>query len=61
MDLGLNEFRLDLLDYYKNHPELENAPCGLHAVAAASTDTPPGVVFVLKNRNNAVNKENANH
>lgn len=60
MDLGLNEFRLDLLDYYKNHPELENAPCGLHAVAAASTDTPPGVVFVLKNRNNAVNKENAN-
>lgn len=60
MDLGLNEFRLDLLDYFKNHPDLENAPCGLHAVAAASPDTPSGVVFVLKNRNNAVNKENAN-
>jgi hypothetical protein len=38
----LNEFRLDLLDYIKRHPELERTPMGLHAVAHASADCPPG-------------------
>lgn len=60
MDLGLNEFRLDLLEYSKNHPEIEKAPCGLHAVAAATPDTPPGVIFVLRNRSNSVNQDNQN-
>lgn len=60
MDLGLNEFRLDLLDYIKYHPEIEKTPYGLHSVAAASEDTPAGVIYVLKNRSNSVNIDNQN-
>lgn len=60
MDLGLNEFRLDLLDYIKAHPELEHTPMGLHAVAPASTDCPPGVIYVLKNRAQSINIDNKN-
>ncbi|GHU34491.1 helicase [Clostridia bacterium] len=55
MDLGLNEFRLDLLEYVKNNGDMDSVPFGLHAVVPASEDCPPGVVFVLKNRNNSVN------
>jgi hypothetical protein len=55
MDLGLNEFRLDLLEYVKQNGDMDKVPFGLHAVAPASEDCPPGVVFVLKNRNNSVN------
>ena len=60
MDLGLNEFRLDLLEYVKQHPDLETTPFGLHAVTAAGADTPPGVVFVLKNRSDSVNLNQQN-
>jgi len=60
MDLGLNEFRLDLLDYVKRHPELERTPMGLHAVAPASADCPPGVIYVLKNRAQSINIDNKN-
>ena len=35
MDLGLNEFRLDLLDYMKTHNDIEHAPYGMHAVVQA--------------------------
>jgi SNF2 family DNA or RNA helicase len=55
MDLGLNEFRLDLLEYVKQNGDMDNVPFGLHAVVPTSKDCPPGVVFVLKNRNNSVN------
>lgn len=60
MDLGLNEFRLDLLDYVKQHPDIEKAPFGLHSVVPSTTDCPPGVVFVLKNRSNSINIDNQN-
>lgn len=60
MDLGLNEFRLDLLDYVKSHPDLDKTPFGLHAVTQRGDDTPNGVVFVLKNRSNTVNIDNQN-
>ena len=60
MDLGLNEFRLDLLEYTKNHPELDKTPFGLHAVAPATEDAPAGVIYVLKNRTNSVNIDNQN-
>jgi len=60
MDLGLNEFRLDLLEYVKNHPDLEQTPFGLSAVAPAHDDAPSGVIFVLKNRSNSVNIDNQN-
>lgn len=55
MDLGLNEFRLDLLAYMKDNPNIEHTPFGLHAVVPAREDSPAGVVYVLKNRNNGVN------
>ena len=48
MDLGLNEFRLDLLEYMKHHDDVETAPNGMHAVVPATEDCPPGVIFVLK-------------
>ena len=60
MDLGLNEFRLDLLDYIKLHPDIDKAPFGLSAVAPAGEDTPAGVIYVLKNRSNSVNIDNQN-
>lgn len=60
MDLGLNEFRLDLLEYVKRHPDIDKTPFGLHAVTAAVDDMPPGVIFVLKNRANSVNINNQN-
>ena len=60
MDLGLNEFRLDLLDYMKTHPDIEKTPYGLHAVTRATEDMPAGVIYVLKNRTDNVNIDNQN-
>lgn len=60
MDLGLNEFRLDLLEYAKTHDDLDKKPFGLHAVAPANDEMPEGVIFVLKNRNNGVNIDSLN-
>ena len=60
MDLGLNEFRLDLLDYVKTHKDLESKPFGMHAVVPATDELPEGVIFVLKNRNNGVNIDSMN-
>lgn len=60
MDLGLNEFRLDLLEYIKNHPDIEKAPFGLNAVVPANEDAPAGTIFVLKNRSDSVNINNQN-
>lgn len=60
MDLGLNEFRLDLLEYVKTHEDIERKPKGLHAVVKASDGLPEGVIFVLRNINNGVNVDNRN-
>ena len=60
MDLGLNEFRLDLLDYVKTHGDLSAKPKGLHAVVSATEELPAGVIFVLRNINNGVNIDNQN-
>lgn len=60
MDLGLNEFRLDLLEYVKSHPDLEKKPKGLHAVVPTTDELTEGVIFVLKNINNSVNIDNQN-
>ena len=60
MDLGLNEFRLDLFEYIKNHDDLEKKPKGMHAVVPATEELPEGVIFVLKNINNGVNIDNKN-
>ena len=60
MDLGLNEFRLDLLEYMKHHDDLDTAPKGLHTVVGKTEDSPAGVIFVLRNINDSVNIDNRN-
>lgn len=60
MDLGLNEFRLDLLDYIKTHGDIGKKPKGLHAVVAETGENPEGVIFVLRNINNSINIDNQN-
>ena len=60
MDLGLNEFRLDLLEYMMHHNDVETTPNGMHAVVAKTEDLPAGVIFVLRNINNSINIDNRN-
>lgn len=55
MDLGLNEFRLDLLEYVNTNPNIQKTPFGLHAVTSSREELPKGVIFVLKNLSNEVN------
>lgn len=60
MDLGLNEFRLDLLANLKEHSNMDLTPFGMSAVVNASELVEPGVMFVLKNKNNGVNIDRSN-
>lgn len=60
MDLGLNEFRFDLMEYIKKNNYLSDKPKGLHAVVKHTSALPPGVIFVLKNINKSVNIDNKN-
>ena len=60
MDLGLNEFRLDLLEYINNNNDVEHTPLGLHAVVKGNEQTPPGTIYVLKNRTAGVNIDHKN-
>ena len=60
MDLGLNEFRLDLLANLKEHPNMDLTPFGMSAVVNASELVEPGVMYVLKNKNNSVNIDRSN-
>ena len=52
MDLGLNEFRMDLLAYMKENENIDHTPFGIHAVVKGEK---PGVIFVLKNVNEQIN------
>ncbi len=60
MDLGLNEFRLDLLSYIKDNPDVEHAPFGMNAVVRSTDLAKPGVIYILKNRNAGVNIDKMN-
>lgn len=60
MDLGLNDFRLDLLEYMKHHDDVDHAPFGMSAVVPATEENPAGVIFVLKNLNDGVNIDKQN-
>ncbi len=61
-DLGLNEFRMDLLNYVKENDDLDKYPNGLHAVVPANSELglTPGVIFTLRNRNSGVNVNQLN-
>ncbi|GAA4116598.1 helicase-related protein [Knoellia locipacati] len=50
-DLGLNDFRMDLLGYINEHGALDTLPKGLHAVVPAdrTNGLKPGVIFALRN------------
>ena len=52
-DLGLNEFRMDILSHVQTHGSLEHSPKGLHAVIPAQADKglQAGVIFGLRNLN----------
>lgn len=60
MNLGLNEFRLDLLEYMRGGVDIEHTPMGLHAIVSSSQEAPPGIILVLKNRNNDINIDRKN-
>ena len=60
MDLGLNEFRLDLLAYMNENRDVEHTPAGLHAVVKSNGLMPPGVIYVLKNCTSGVNIDQKN-
>mgnify|MGYP005842848227 CR=1 FL=1 len=61
-DLGLNDFRMDLLNYVKENGELDNVPFGMHAVVPAQPEhgLQPGVIFALKNIHDSVNVNQQN-
>ena len=60
MDMGLNEFRLDLLEYVKKNPDIEKNPTGMNTVIKATPDMPAGVIYILKNINKDTNINDMN-
>ncbi|MDR3241993.1 MAG: DEAD/DEAH box helicase family protein [Lactobacillaceae bacterium] len=60
MDLGLNEFHLDLQQLREKYGDYDAKPLGIHAVTSADKGHPNGVIFILKNRNNAINIDKQN-
>lgn len=64
-DLGLNDFRMDLVNYVKTQGELSGIPNGMHAVVPAMPmiGLEPGVIFTLHNikAGSEINKQNRLH
>ncbi len=56
-DLGLNDFRMDLVHYIKTNGDMATIPGGMHAVIPAKPEMglKPGVIFTLRNRNSTLN------
>jgi superfamily II DNA or RNA helicase len=61
-DLGLNDFRMDLVNYIKEKGSLDGVPNGMHAVCKQDLEKgiDEGVIYVLKNINPDVNIDNTN-
>ena len=61
-DLGLNDFRMDLLNYIKENGELSGVPNGLHAIVPAQPERGlvPGAIFALRNVHDSVNLNQQN-
>ena len=64
-DLGLNDFRMDLLAYLKQYGDLAAAPKGMHAVIPADrvNGLVPGAIFALRSVDETVkiNRHNRLH
>jgi hypothetical protein len=61
-DLGLNDFRMDLVNYVKANGDMDKLPRGMHAVIGVDPEKGlhPGVIFVLRNTDNGVNVNQQN-
>ena len=61
-DLGLNDFRMDLVNYVKTNGSMDGLPRGMHAVIGVDPEKGlhPGVIFVLRNTDNGVNVNQQN-
>lgn len=60
MDLGLEDYRMDLLKYLESHPELEKVPKGLQAILSVENKEAEGAIFVLKNKDELRGKNQKN-
>lgn len=61
MDLGLNEFHMDLQELHKKYGDADHTPFGINATAGAIKDEAlAGVIYVLKNINSNVNIDKQN-
>ena len=56
----MNDFRIDLVNYFHEKGEIKNAPFGLHAIVRKTDEFKEGVIFVLRNVNQGVNINNTN-
>lgn len=61
-DLGLNDFRMDLVSKIKDGEDFRDTPSGMHAIAPKRYEigADPGVIFVLRNVNEDINIDNTN-
>ncbi len=61
-DLGLNDFRMDLVNYIGENGNMDSVPGGMHTVVAADEEKGiiPGVIYVLRNVNSDININNQN-
>lgn len=61
-DLGLNDFRMDLMSYIEKNGGFDDVANGMHTVCEKEPELgiEEGVVYVLKNINNEVNIHNTN-
>ncbi len=61
-DLGLNDFRMDLINYINENGSLESVPNGMHSVCEKEIEKGinEGVIYVLKNINSEINIDNTN-
>jgi len=55
-DLGLNDFRMDLLNFVKENGDIDHLPTGIHAVVPSNPEKGlnPGIIFALRNINQEV-------
>jgi len=61
-DLGLNDYRMDLVEYIKENGKLECVVNGMHSVVPEDVENgvEKGTIYVLKNINSKVNIQNTN-
>ncbi|RLA82949.1 MAG: ATP-dependent helicase, partial [Epsilonproteobacteria bacterium] len=61
-DLGLNDFRMDLVKYIETKGDINDVSLGIHTVCQKdlAKGIDDGVIFILKNINNDININNIN-